>query len=48
MKKNLSILIYVNTNIDFSKKNLGCIETLNKNLYNFLLNKRFNVYLDKN
>ena len=45
MKKNLSILIYVNTNIDFSKKNLGGIETLNKDLYSFLLNKRFDVYL---
>ena len=45
MKKNLSILIYVNTNIDYSKKNLGGIETLNKDLYSFLLNKRFDVYL---
>lgn len=45
MKKKLSILIYVNTNVNFSNKNLGGIETLSLELYKFFCLQNFDVSL---
>lgn len=45
MKKKLSILIYVNSNVNFLKKNLGGIETLNLELYKFFYLQKFEVCL---